>query len=177
MNTKSKYLTLFLVNWVYLFVSVGFILSFFSCGNSPQPSPPFSVLRAVYKTSTGQDLLDQSKSNSFKTSDIKVISRVDYAGAVKDVSFNNDENGIKVYFDNDLKSYYFDLSVPTNADKNPIATFISLSSTVKDTVTYSFGYNRFKNLPDKIYYNKVLVWEAVNIPAGDGKFPPIVLIK
>lgn len=157
-------------------VLVAGILSF-SCGNSPQPARPFIVLRAVYKTGSGQDLLDQNKSNSFKKTDLKVLSKIDYGGTIKEVFFNNNENGIDVYFDDDLKSNYFDLSVPTNADKNPLETFITLSTTDKDTITYSFGYNRFKNVPDKIFYNKKLIWDANDIPSGEGKFPPITVIK
>jgi hypothetical protein len=39
-----------------------------SCGNSPQPPVAFFVLRITYKTTNGQDLLNQAMSNSFLTS-------------------------------------------------------------------------------------------------------------
>jgi|688.fasta_scaffold977026_1 hypothetical protein len=158
-------------------ILIGFPIAIGSgCGNSPQPPVTFFVVRTTYKTTTGQDLLNQSLSNSFKQSDIKVISRIDFNGVVKEVYYNEDDRVIPVYFDNELKSYYFDLSVPTNAGKSPIETIVTLSKTDSDTVTYTYGPTIHRSFPDRVFYNKVLVWEAVDIPR-EGKYPPISVIK
>jgi len=176
MNIDRDYLAACKIISVQAIV-IGILLSINSCGgNSPSPPPPFFVLRTTYKTGQGQDLLNRAFPNSFKQSDIQVFSRVESNGVVKEVYYNEDDKGIEVYFDDSLKSYYFDLSIPTNAGKNPIETIITLNKTDTDTVTYTYGPSKFKAVPDKIYYNKVLVWGTANIP-NDGKFPPIIVTK
>lgn len=159
------------------FVAGSFLTLVFSCaGNTPVPPPTFFEVRATFKSTKGQDLLNPSNPNSFKQSDISVFSRIDFNRIVKDVYYNNDDKGIGVYFDNELQSYYFDLTVPSNDVKNPIATIVTLSKSDTDTVTYSFGSARNKGIPEKIYYNKIQVWDIVNLPR-EGKFPPINVIK
>jgi hypothetical protein len=176
MNLDRNFLTVCKITLAQT-ILIGIILSLFSCGgNSPSPPPAFFVVRATYKTTQGQDLLNQTFSNSFKQSDIKVVSKIESNGIVKEVYYNDDDKGIEVYFDDSLKSNYFDLSIPSNSGKNPIETIITLSKTDTDTVTYTYGPTKFKAVPDKIYYNKKLVWEAVNIPS-EGKFPPIIVVK
>ena len=163
-----------------LYVCLRFLLIFTSCGNhDSEPAPEvFFVVRTIYKSSTGEDLLKQGLPTSFKKADLKVVSKIDFNGTIKEMTYNFNENGIDVYFDGDTNYNYFDLAVPTNAGKNPIETLITLSPTDKDTVTYTYGPTIFKYVPDKIYYNKKLVWEEATIPrSGAGRFPPIIVIK
>jgi len=146
------------------------------CGNSPQPPPAFFVLRATYSNLQNEDLLDQTLPNSYRQADLTVFSHLEQSGKIVVEYFNNDDKGIPVHFDEDLQSWYFDLSIPTNAGYNPIETIVKLSPTDSDTVTYTFGANKYKYAPDQIFYNKLLVWRAIDI-VNNEKFPPIQVVK
>lgn len=142
----------------------------------PGPTPPvaFISIDTFYKTDKGVDLLNSATPNSFKKQDLKIISKVDEKGTIKEVIFNQD--GVGIFVDGITGFSYIEVTIPTNFGTNPLATYITLSPTITDTVTYTYGPTKYKYVPDKIYYNKKLVWEEVNIPS-EGKFPPITIIK
>lgn len=146
------------------------------CGNTPQPPPPFFIVRTTYANAQGQDLLNQSLPNSFRQPDLDVFTRVERNGAVIVEYYNEDDKGISVYFDGTLNASFFYLSIPTNFDKNPIETIIKLSPTDSDTVTYTFNPSKLEAVPDRIFYNDKLVWEVFNVPQ-EGQFPPIRIVK
>jgi hypothetical protein len=176
MNTLLSHF-LFLKRCSVHYLLLGILLSITTCcGNSPQPPPSSIALGAAYKTPQGKDLLYPGSLNSFKKKEIKVVSKIDSSGHVKEIYLNGDEKGIVIFFDDELSLYFLNLNIPTNADKKPIETIVTLSPTDTDTVTYTFGKVNHPYFPDKIYYNKILAWEEANIPKG-GRIPPIVVIK
>ncbi|MBI1768667.1 MAG: hypothetical protein HY015_00615 [Bacteroidetes bacterium] len=105
-----------------------------------------------------------------------MISKININGEVKEMQFNGNENGIDIGVDGTTSFNYFELAVPTNAGVTPIATYIRLSPSITDTVTYSFSSPKYPYFPDKIYYNKSLVWEIINTKPN-GFWPSITIIK
>lgn len=143
------------------------------CG-TPQPPPQVISIPTFYKTSGNVDLLNEYTPDHFKKSDLKVISRVVVNSITKDISYN--DSGIDIYWDNNLNRNYFELLVPTSYGKTPIATYVQLSPTDVDTVTYTFNGTQHPYIPDQIFYNKKMVWDVANAP-DNGRWPPITIIK
>lgn len=115
---------------------------------------------------------------AYRKADLSIISKMEVDGVVKQVSY--DEDGVAVYWDSSTKFYYFETEVPTQyKERKPIETYVHLSKTVTDTVTYTFnlgGTEVERAYPDKVYYNKKLVWEMAKQPT-EGRWLPIVIIK
>jgi hypothetical protein len=56
---------------------------------------------------------------------------------------------------------------------------VRLSPTLVDTVAYTFpssGTDQQKAYPDKVYYNRKLVWKMAKQPA-EGGWLPIVIVR
>lgn len=138
------------------------------------PPDPFIPIATHYKNTEGVDLLNPANQNAFRKEDMKVVSKVEVGGVVKEMYFGTDQSGI--YISTDSEGNRFMLLIPTNASGNPIATYVTLSPADTDTVTYTFKGTRFKNLPDKIYYNNKLVWKIEDTPDGSN-WNPITVIK
>lgn len=140
------------------------------------PPPPSAVISVpiFYVTNTNVDLLDQAASASFKKNDIKVTTSVEQNGSAKELDPN--EVPLSIDYDNSLQKHFFYLLVPTNYQKNPIRTIIRLSTTVTDTVTYTFLSKSRPYVPDKLFYNKKMVWDVANAPV-EGAWPPITIVK
>lgn len=149
--------------------------SFLSCGNSPQPPPALIWIATHYQTSSGVDLLNPSAKGSFRKEDLKVVSKVEANGVIKDMYYGTDETGIDINVDGNGSSF-IRLSIPTNVSVNPIATYVTLSASDTDTVTYTFLSTKYKYMPDKIYYNNKLVWKIEDTPPNSN-WNPITVIK
>lgn len=148
-----------------------------SCANPQVGQPPTQVIliSIFYKDKNSVDLLNPDMPESFKEKDLKVISKVEVNGVVKEMNY--DEGGIETFWDNEKKSYYFFLTIPSSYAKKPLETYVHLSPTIIDTVTYSFSISpKFKYVPDRIYYNRNLVWDVINATQNNG-WPPITIIK
>jgi hypothetical protein len=136
------------------------ILILQSCGNTgPEPPPPaVLIIDTSFKTAGGADLLDPTTPGSFKEKDLKLVTRVIINGETKDVDYN--ELGTKVFYDDAVKRNIIQISIPTNYNKTPLATYLNLTTNDTDTITYTFsnlgGIYQYK--PDSIFYNKKLVW-------------------
>jgi hypothetical protein len=143
-------------------------------GCNPPPPPSFIFISTFYTTSGNADLLDSATPGSFKEKDLKVATTVEQNGILKQL--DTTEIPITIEFNNIVRKNYFYLFVPTNYGKNPLSTFIHLSSTITDTLTYTFLDKGRPYVPDKIYYNKRLVWDVENAPK-DGPWPPITIVK
>lgn len=156
-------------------MTISISLIVLSCMN-PGPTPPVAYISidTFYKSDKGADLLNSATPNSFKKQDIRIVSKLDQNGTLKEVNYNS--AGVDIFVDGNVGYSYIEVTIPTNFGVNPLATFITLSPTVTDTITYSYGQSKYQYIPDKIFYNKKLVWEVANIPS-DGKFPPITIIK
>lgn len=127
-----------------------------------QPPPPQSIYIRTFYKSGNADLLDPTVPNSFKKNDLKVTSKIKVGGITKEVNY--DEGGIEVIWDNDFRMNYFGINVPTSYGKIPIATYVQLSPTDVDTVTYTFNGTQRHYIPDQIFYNKKIVWDLANAP-------------
>ncbi len=152
------------------------ISNFFSCSNPQigQPPPQAIYIRTFYKSTDGKDLLNSSTTNGFKKSDLKVTSKIEINGSIREVNY--DDSGIDVYWDDALRMNYFGINIPTSYAKKPIETYVRLSQSLVDTVTYTFNSKQRQYIPDQIFYNKKLVWDVVNAP-DDGLWPPITIVK
>ncbi len=147
-----------------------------SC-STPQPGqpPPQTIyVRTFYQSSTGADLLDTNTPNAFKRSDLKVISKMIVNGVTKEIIY--EDNGIDIYWDNEVRRNYFGITLPTNYGKTPIETYVRLSANIVDTVTYTFNSKDRLYIPDQVFYNKKLVWNIANAPTN-GLWPPISIVK
>lgn len=151
------------------------LLTLLSCATPQigQPPPQAIYIRTFYK-SGNSDLLDSTIPNSFKKNDLKVTSKIKVGDETREVSY--DEDGIEVTWDNDFRMNCFGIYVPTNYGKTPIATYVQLSPTDMDTVTYTFNGTQHPYIPDQIFYNQKMVWDVVNAP-DNGRWPPITVVK
>jgi hypothetical protein len=151
---------------------------FLACvGPGPEGEPPVGAFKVkmFYKTSAGADLLNPQTQNSFKEKDLKVILKQEANGVVKEVSL--DDSGIQVGWDNDARLYYFGMYVPTKwGNRNPIESYVHLSPSLVDTVTYTFFNKRSPAFPDSIFYNKKMVWLDSNVKPNSN-YPPIIIVK
>ncbi|NOS90817.1 MAG: hypothetical protein HOP30_02740 [Cyclobacteriaceae bacterium] len=137
-------------------------------------SPQAIQVYTYYKTSDGVDLLNQSNPLAYKRDDLKVVSKIEEGGVTKEIMYEG--KPLFLFLDNSNQQYYFGISVPTRSGKKPIETYVTLSPTVTDTLTYTFENQQEPIIPDKIYYNKVLVWNG-KIDPKTGKWPPIIIIR
>jgi hypothetical protein len=142
--------------------------------HSPQPPPSTNIFRAVYQSASGEDLLALKTPSAYKASDLKVISKLEINGVVK--VENYDPDGLKIFWDEELKMNYFKMTLPTNAGKNPIETYVYLTSTDVDTITYDFQNTTKQYLPRYMFYNKKKIWDVADTPAN-GLVQPIVVTK
>ncbi len=147
----------------------------YSCQHPVKDPPPaFIVISTFYKTNGGADLLNPGTPGSFKEQDLSIISKINFNGVIQDISYNT--NGVGIYQDANGFSY-IELMVPTNwGSKSPLATYVKLSPSITDTVTYTFLSPESPSIPDKIFYNKKLAWDIVNANVA-GNWPPITIIK
>lgn len=147
-----------------------------SCSQpAPQPPDQIIIIRTFYKTGAGVDLLDSSNGGSFKKGDIKIISKVEIDGTVRDVNYYEEEP-LGIFLDGQSGSYYIELVLPTNYAKTPVMTLVTLRPSLTDTVTYTYNLqNRY--VPNQIFYNRDLVWDIVNAPVQEGLWPPITIVK
>ena len=164
---------------LFVFVMVLSLLSLQNCkddctGCNVPPLPSIILIPTLYTTDGNLDLLDPSVVGSFKENDIKVTTTVEQNGILKEL--DPSETPIRIGYNNAIRKNYFYLPVPTNANKNPIRTIVQLRQGIVDTVTYSYQGKQRPHIPDKIYYNKKLVWEVVGVP-DEGSWSPIIIIK
>jgi len=162
------------------FCAIG-IFFFCSCsigGGSITPPSPYISLNTFYKTAAGADLLKQGDSIAYKKVNLSIISKMEVDGIVREISYN--EGGIAINWDIATKLYYFETYIPTKYKaKIPIETYVRLSPKITDTLTYTFnlaGTEEERACPDKIYYNKKLVWEKAKQPL-EGRYLPIIITK
>jgi len=147
-----------------------------SCA-TPQADPWFPQAIQVYtyhKTGDGVDLLNQSNPLAYKRDDLKIVSKIEVDGVTKEIMYEG--KPIFLFLDNSTQMNCFGISIPTSYDKKPIEMYVTLSPTVTDTVTYTFQNQQEPIIPDKIYYNKVLVLNG-NIDTKTGKWPTITIIR
>lgn len=158
--------------------SLVFLLSICACENSPMPPRASIVISTFYKTASGADLLNSRTPNAYKEKDLKVISKVEERGVIKLRSYNQDGvDSVGIFIDDQTGFNYIELAIPTKAAVLPLETYIYLSPTKIDTATYTFEGSRFgTHIPDKIFYNKKLVWEVSKTPL-DGNWPPITIVR
>jgi hypothetical protein len=178
MNTISKTLrSLNLMKIVIHSIGMGGLLTLLSCNACGDPMVPDSHFLIIthFTNSAGEDLLNPGVKDSFRKEDLKVVSAVEVNGQRKETIYSWDEKGIEVNTDRDGKNF-IRLALPTNAYSKPIATYVTLSPADTDTVTYTFESAKYKNLPDKIYYNNKLVWNINDTPEGSN-WNPITIIK
>ncbi|MBS1558598.1 MAG: hypothetical protein JST69_07695 [Bacteroidetes bacterium] len=152
------------------------ILAAISCAK-PSPVPPSSVmiLNTYIKSAQGEDLLDQQKQDCFKENDIDAISLIEVNGQVQEKKYNDIPGGFSIY--SDAGYHYFQFVLPNSFAKKPIATYLRLSPTLVDTITYQFSSTpKFQYIPDKIFYNRKTVWDVSVAVFGQG-WPPITIIK
>jgi hypothetical protein len=154
--------------------SIPFLLLSLFCGCHPAPVPPDQVimLRTFYKNSAGDDLLNASVPGSFKKDEIKIISKVEINGVVKDMDYY--EQGFGLWVDSQSAFYYMELVLPTSYAKAPIKTLVTLRPSLTDTVTCIYPQNDY--FPSQVFYNKALVWEKPAAPFV-GQWPPITIVK
>lgn len=147
-----------------------------TCTHPVTPPPDqFIAIRTFFKNKASADLLNADTPNSFKKSDIKIVSKVEIKGVVQDMDYYS-EKGFNTYVDGQSGNYYLELAIPTNYAKTPIETLVTLSPTVTDTVTYTYTLQG-RYVPNQVFYNKVLVWDIVNAPVQEGFWPPITIVK
>ncbi len=97
------------------------------------------------------------------------------------VDYYDDHAGtrtVQVYsgkFDNpnDTSGNHINIRLP-NADQIPVETYVRLSPTIVDTITYTFGNNGL--FPDKLYYNRKLIWDFT-LASDNQFFPRVTIIK
>lgn len=125
-------------------------------------------------------MLDPSVVGSYKEQDLKVVSIIEEGDVEKEYSSGIDYNEIEVYNDSP-NGYYFQLQIPTNTDdpqtyvkRYPKKTYVYLSTTDVDTITYNFTPPEY--IADSIFYNKKLVWLLADSPT-DGRWQPITIVK
>lgn len=153
---------------------------------SPAPVPPPNVwsVRVFYQNKSGDDLLDQKKDIAFKEKNLIVQTKTTVDGGLAKL-LSYDYNGIKVTLnDNNLylftptatNKYFFFLTIPVKSSQTqPIETYITLSATDTDTLTYEYSEspdrtfygNQFWNYPQKIYYNGRLSLDVSQKPKED----------
>jgi hypothetical protein len=157
------------------------IVLLLGCGNSPKPPLAVIAVRATFKTTQGKDLLNPSNPDTYKQENVKVTSKVSKNGSIIDINYNSET--IIFYYDEELKSYCFDMNIPCNADKDPIESMVTLSPTNTDTITYTFVPSKYvyrensnSEIPNKIFYNKVLVWQSSDIPKN-ARYQPMEIVK
>lgn len=139
-----------------------------------QPPPQIILINTFYKSANGVDLLNQNNPSGYKQKDLKVVSKMEVNGVTKEVIY--EDKGIDVFWDDVTQLHYFGLLVPTSYGKKPLETYVTLSATLTDTVTYTFQNQQRPYIPDKIYYNKKLVWDVATVPSNS-TWPPITIIK
>lgn len=139
-----------------------------------QPTPQAIPIYTYYKTSDGMDLLNQSNPLAYKRDDLKIVSKIEVDGVTKEIMY--EAKPIFLFLDNLTQQYYFGISVPTKYAKKPIETYVTLSPTVTDTLTYTFENPQRPTIPDRIYYNKVLVW-VDDINPQTGLWPTITITR
>ena len=147
-----------------------------SCA-TPQEDPWFPQAVQVYtyyKTGDGVDLLNQSNPLAYKRDDLKIVSKIEEGGVTKEIMYEG--KPIFLFLDNSTQMNYFGISIPTSYGKKPIETYVTLSPTVTDTITYTFKNPQRPNLPDSIFYNKVLVW-VDDIDPKTGVWPTITIVR
>ena len=153
----------------------------YSCsigGGTVTPPSAYISLNTFYKTAKDVDLLNQENPLAYKNKDLSIISKMEVDGIIKEISYN--ENSVPLYWDSSTKFYYFETFVPTQyKTRKPIETYVKLSPSVKDTITYTFnleGTEEERAYPDKIFYNKKLVWEKSKQPV-EGRWLPITIVR
>lgn len=153
-----------------------YVCLFGSCivPHSPQPPRDTNGIRAVYQSVNGEDLLSPKTPNSYKETDLKLVSKIEINGVVKEINYNQD--GLKIFWDDELKTNCFIMTLPTNVAQNPIETYVYLTRTDVDTITYDFQNSRLPSIPRYIFYNKRRVWDVAEAPS-EGLLQPIVVTK
>ena len=138
------------------------------------PTPQAIQIYTYYKTSAGIDLLNQSNPLAYKRDDLQIVSKIEVNGVTKEIMY--EAKPLFLFLNNSTQQYYLGISVPTKYAKKPIETYVTLSPTVTDTLTYTFENPQRPSIPDKIYYNKELVW-IDDIDPQTGLWPTITIIR
>lgn len=156
--------------WVW---PVAIVLVLVACQkNSLAPPPAFLSITTFYKTPGGANLLDDGTANSFKKENIKVVSDIEFNGQLKETIY--DFGGVT--FDSTTGNTCLEITVPTNYQRTPLRTRVTLAPNLTDTLTYTYEQTAYQYCPDKIFYNKKLVWD-IRDTKSDGKWPTITIIK
>lgn len=145
-----------------LIIFCGFLFQGCGEGNSPVLPPRVVFFHAYYKNQFGADLLDTQILGSYSEKNLKVISMIEKDGVIKEYNF--DAKGITIEYDDSKRKNYFGTWIPTNSGEKPIVTYVYLSSSDVDTITYSFSpTSKFPFMPDSLFYNKKLMWLQADI--------------
>lgn len=158
------------------------VLFYACCGCPVPPVPPYYVLDAFYRTKGGADLLKSKTPNSFREQDIQIISKVSVDRGTKQVDYYKDYSSkqtVQIYSGkyndpNDTSGNHILIYLP-KVHQNPIETYVRLSPTVVDTITYTFTKND-NWFPEKLFYNKKLIWDFTQ-PLNNRLEPQVTIIK
>jgi len=158
------------------------VLLYACCGCPVPPVSPYYVLDTFYRTKAGADLLKTKTPNSFQQQDIQIISKVAVSGGTKEVDYYKDYSGkqtVQIYSGkyNDLtdtSGNHIMIYLP-RVDQNPIETYVRLSPTVVDTITFTFTKDD-NVFPEKLFYNKKLIWDFTQ-PSNNRFEPQVTIVK
>ncbi|HNP76717.1 MAG: hypothetical protein U0289_13740 [Cyclobacteriaceae bacterium] len=153
-------------------VAAVLILLLSACHFSDKTPPSYFVVAATYHNAAGANLLLSQTPGAFNPSDIRIQHKVEIGGVVQLVPYNQ-------YYIKYGPITYVELPFLTNFRQKPIETYVILSPTDTDTITYSFEpQDRFPFFPSKVYYNKKQVWDLLSLYTKPGTdYWSIELIK
>ncbi len=157
------------------------VLLYACCGCPPPPIAPYYELDTYYRTPGGADLLKSKTPNSFRQQDIQVTSKVTVSGGVVEVDYYKDysrKGSVQVYSGkyndlNDTSGNHILIYLP-KGNQHPIETYVRLSPVIVDTITYTFGNGDQQVFPEKLFYNRKLIWDFTQL--SNNQFTPQVTI-
>lgn len=125
-----------------------------------------------YKTPSGADLLNTQTPGAYKQADLLVTSKIIPEGGSSSQVINLAVQEITIMNDAASGYSYFVGELPTEVHRHIIETYVRLSPTLTDTLTYEF---RSPDVVSKIYYNKGLVWDIANLKQN--QWMPIIVVR
>ncbi len=153
-----------------------------SCKEPVEDNPPVWIvdtgIRTFIKNKNNDDLLDAKTVGRYNQKDLKVIipiDRKDGGHLIDTVAFIDNE----IEFDAESNRRFIWILFASNYKQLPLATYLHLSPTDVDTITYEFwrSGSTYQYQPQKLYYNKKLVWEMNEVQTGNEWDPPLIIVK
>lgn len=133
--------------------------------------PPYFQVQVQIRNSAGTDLLNPNTPGAYKFREIVVQHKIQKDGTVQIVSYTQPS------LLTDSPSL-MEVGLLTSKSQIPIETYIALSATDTDTITYTFDASpRFLYLPGKMYYNRQLIWDTNTLTVDHGAWPVITIVK